>query len=136
MTLPKKTESKDILLKRLLLIPALIRHSDSHDTSLHTAIKMCDEYNDFVNDGDLNHALEHLPCVAQSLIRYAEKTALKRDEIKIKNSLELKKKEHIITALKSFNTFTKTINKKRTARPDKKTDGLSDAERKIIQSPK
>ena len=123
----KLTESKKILLKRVLIIPNLIRHSDEGNTTLKTAIKMCDEYNEMLNDGDLESALEHLPYAAQSLIRYAEETALHKDELHIKNSLELNKKDHIISALKSFNTFTKTTDKK-------KTDGLSDAERKIINS--
>ena len=123
----KLTESKKILLKRVLIIPNLIRHSDEGNTTLKTAIKMCDEYNEFIHNGDLESALEHLPYVTQNFISYAEETALKKDEIKIKNSLELKKKDHLISALKSFNTFTKTTDKKR-------TDGLSDAERKIINS--
>jgi hypothetical protein len=130
----KLTESKKILLKRLLLIPNLIRHADSHNTTLETAIKMCDEYNEFIHDGDLESALEHLPSVTQSLIRYAEETALKKDELKIKNSLELNKKNHIISALKSFNAFTKTVSNKKPTSPNKRTDGLSDAERKVIQS--
>ena len=123
----KITESKKILLKRVLIIPNLIRHADSHNITLETAIKLADEYNEYIEDGDLESALEHLPSVTQSLIRYAEETALKKDEIKIKNSLELKKKDHVISAMKSFNTFTKTTDKK-------KTNGLSDAERKVIQS--
>ncbi|MDB9700210.1 hypothetical protein OAB24_00305 [Gammaproteobacteria bacterium] len=123
----KLTESKKILLKRVLIIPNLIRHSDEGNTTLKTAIKMCDEYNEMLNDGDLESALEHLPYATQSLIRYAEETALHKDELKIRNSLELNKKDHIISALKSFNTFTKTTDKK-------KTDGLSDTERKIINS--
>ena len=123
----KLTESKKILLKRVLIIPNLIRHADSHNITLETAIKLADEYNEMLNDGDLESALEHLPSVTQSLIRYAEETALKKDELKIKNSLELKKKDHVISAMKSFNTFTKTTDKK-------KTNGLSDAERKIINS--
>ena len=130
----KLTESKKILLKRVLIIPNLIRHSDEGNTTLKTAIKMCDEYNEMLNDGDLESALEHLPYAAQSLIRYAEETALKKDEIKIKNSLELKKKDHVISALKSFNTFTKTVGNKKPTSPNKRTDGLSDAERKVIQS--
>ena len=130
----KLTESKKILLKRVLIIPNLIRHSDEGNTTLKTAIKMCDEYNEMLNDGDLESALEHLPSVTQSLIRYAEETALKKDEIKIKNSLELKKKDHVISALKSFNAFTKTVSNKKPTSPNKKTDGLSDAERKVIQS--
>jgi hypothetical protein len=130
----KLTESKKILLKRVLIIPNLIRHSDEGNTTLKTAIKMCDEYNEMLNDGDLESALEHLPYAAQSLIRYAEETALKKDELKIKNSLELKKKDHVISALKSFNTFTKTVGNKKPTSPNKKTDGLSDAERKVIQS--
>jgi hypothetical protein len=69
----------------------------------------------------------------KTLIRYAEETAIKKDEIKIKNSLELKKKDHIISAMKSFNAFTKS-NKKKTTSPKKETDGLSDAERKIMRS--
>ena len=123
----KLTESKKILLKRVLIIPNLIRHSDEGNTTLKTAIKMCDEYNEMLNDGDLESALEHLPYATQSLIRYAEETALHKDELKIRNSLELNKKNHIISALKSFNAFTKTTDKK-------KPDGLSDAERKIINS--
>ena len=123
----KLTESKKILLKRVLIIPNLIRHADSHNITLETAIKLADEYNEMLNDGDLESALEHLPSVTQSLIRYAEETALKKDELKIKNSLELKKKDHVISAMKSFNTFTKTTDKK-------KTNGLSDAERKIMRS--
>ena len=130
----KLTESKKILLKRVLLIPNLIRHADSHNITLETAIKLADEYNEMLNDGDLESALEHLPSVTQSLIRYAEETALKKDEIKIKNSLELKKKDHVISALKSFNAFTKTVSNKKPTSPNKKTDGLSDAERKVIQS--
>ena len=130
----KLTESKKILLKRVLIIPNLIRHSDEGNTTLKTAIKMCDEYNEMLNDGDLESALEHLPYAAQSLIRYAEETALKKDELKIKNSLELKKKDHVISALKSFNAFTKTVGNKKPTSPNKRTDGLSDAERKVIQS--
>ncbi|MDB9996381.1 hypothetical protein OAE49_05140 [Gammaproteobacteria bacterium] len=129
----KLTESKRILLKRVLTIPNLIRHADSHNITLETAIKLADEYNEMLNDGDLESALEHLPSVAQNLIRYAEETAIKKDEIKIKNSLELKKKDHIISAMKSFNAFIKT-DKKKTTSPKKETDGLSDAERKIMRS--
>ena len=130
----KLTESKKILLKRVLIIPNLIRHADSHNITLETAIKLADEYNEYIEDGDLESALEHLPSVTQSLIRYAEETALKKDELKIKNSLELKKKDHVISAMKSFNAFTKTVGNKKPTSPNKKTDGLSDAERKVIQS--
>jgi len=131
----KLTESKKILLKRLLLIPNLIRHADSHNRTLETAIKLADEYNEYIEEGDLDSALEHLPSVAQNLIRYAEETAIKKDETKIKNSLELKKKDHIISAMKSFNAFIKT-DKKKTTSPNKETDGLSDAERKIMRGMK
>ena len=130
----KLTESKKILLKRVLIIPNLIRHADSHNVTLNNAIKLADEYNEYIEDGDLESALEHLPSVTQSLIRYAEETALKKDELKIKNSLELKKKDHVISAMKSFNAFTKTVGNKKHTSPNKKTDGLSDAERKVIQS--
>ena len=130
----KLTESKRILLKRVLIIPNLIRHADSHNITLETAIKLADEYNEYIEDGDLDSALEHLPSVTQSLIRYAEETALKKDELKIKNSLELKKKDHVISAMKSFNAFTKTVGNKKPTSSNKKTDGLSDAERKVIQS--
>ena len=130
----KLTESKKILLKRVLIIPNLIRHADSHNITLETAIKLADEYNEYIQDGDLESALEHLPSVTQSLIRYAEETALKKDELKIKNSLELKKKDHVISAMKSFNAFTKTVGNKKPTSSNKKTDGLSDAERKVIQS--
>ena len=102
--------------------------------TLNNAIKLADEYNEYIEDGDLESALEHLPYVTQNLIRYAEETALKKDELKIKNSLELKKKDHVISALKSFNAFTKTVGNKKPTSPNKKTDGLSDAERKVIQS--
>jgi len=130
----KLTESKRILLKRVLIIPNLIRHADSHNVTLNNAIKLADEYNEYIEDGDLESALEHLPSVTQSLIRYAEVTALHKDELHIKNSLELNKKDHIISALKSFNAFTKTVGNKKPTSPNKKTDGLSDAERKVIQS--
>jgi hypothetical protein len=102
--------------------------------TLKSAIKLADEYNEYIEDGDLESALEHLPSVTQSLLRYAEETALKKDELKIKNSLELKKKDHVISAMKSFNAFTKTVGNKKPTSPNKKTDGLSDAERKVIQS--
>ena len=128
------TESQKIILKRVLIIPNLIRHADSHNITLETAIKLADEYNEYIEDGDLESALEHLPSVTQSLIRYAEETALHKDELHIKNSLELNKKDHIISALKSFNAFTKTVGNKKPTSPNKKTDGLSDAERKVIQS--
>ncbi|MDA8840746.1 hypothetical protein N9N89_03095 [Gammaproteobacteria bacterium] len=127
------TESQKIILKRRLLIPSIVRYLDVHNTALVNALKLADEYNQYIEDGDLDSALEHLPSVAQNLIRYAEETAIKKDEIKIKNSLELKKKDHIISAMKSFNAFTKS-NKKKTTSPKKETDGLSDAERKIMRS--
>jgi hypothetical protein len=127
------TESQKIILKRRLLIPSIVRYLDVHNTTLVNALKLADEYNQYIEDGDLDSALEHLPNVAQNLIRYAEETAIKKDEIKIKNSLELKKKDHIISAMKSFNAFTKS-NKKKTTSPKKETDGLSDAERKIMRS--
>ena len=127
------TESQKIILKRRLLIPSIVRYLDVHNTTLVNALKLADEYNEYIEEGDLNSALEHLPSVAQNLIRYAEETAIKKDEIKIKNSLELKKKDHIISAMKSFNAFTKS-NKKKTTSPKKETDGLSDAERKIMRS--
>ena len=129
----KLTESKKILLKRLLLVPSILRHSDCHNKTLETAIKMLDKYNDYINSGDLDSALEHLPYVAQNFILYAEETAIKKDEIRIKNSLALKKKDHIISAMKSFNAFIKS-DKKKTTSPKKETDGLSDAERKFIRS--
>ena len=127
------TESQKIILKRRLLIPSIVRYLDVHNTTLVNALKLADEYNQYIEDGDLDSALEHLPSVAQNLIRYAEETAIKKDEIKIKNSLELKKKDHIISAMKSFNAFIKT-DKKKTTSPKKETDGLSDAERKIMRS--
>jgi len=127
------TESQKIILKRRLLIPSIVRYLDVHNTTLVNALKLADEYNQYIEDGDLDSALEHLPSVAQNLIRYAEETAIKKDEIKIKNSLELKKKDHIISAMKSFNAFTKS-NKKKTTSSKKETDGLSDAERKIMRS--
>ncbi|MDC3351480.1 hypothetical protein OAW19_01325 [Gammaproteobacteria bacterium] len=127
------TESQKIILKRRLLIPSIVRHTDIYNTTLKHAIKLADEYNEYIEEGDLDSALEHLPSVAQTLIRYAEETAIKKDEIKIKNSLELKKKDHIISAMKSFNAFIKT-NKNKTTSPKKETDGLSDAERKIMRS--
>ena len=127
------TESQKIILKRRLLIPSIVRHTDVHKTTLVNALKLTDEYNQYIEDGDLDSALEHLPSVAQNLIRYAEETAIKKDEIKIKNSLELKKKDHIISAMKSFNAFTKT-DKKKTTSSKKETDGLSDVERKIMRS--
>ena len=127
------TELQKIILKRRLLIPSIVRYLDVHNTTLVNALKLADEYNQYIEDGDLESALEHLPNVAQNLIRCAEETAIKKDEIKIKNSLELKKKDHIISAMKSFNAFIKT-DKKKTTSPNKKTDGLSDAERKVIQS--
>ena len=129
------TESQKIILKRRLLIPSIVRYLDVHNTTLVNALKLADEYNQYIEDGDLDSALEHLPSVAQNLIRYAEETAIKKDEIKIKNSLELKKKDHIISAMKSFNAFTKS-NKKKTTSPKKETDGLSDAERKIMRGMK
>ena len=128
------TESQKIILKRRLLIPSIVRHTDIHNTTLKHAIKLADEYNEYIEDRDLDSALEHLPSVTQSLIRYAEETALKKDELKIKNSLELKKKDHVISAMKSFNAFTKTVGNKKPISPNKKTVGLSDAERKVIQS--
>ena len=130
----KLTESKKILLKRVLIIPNLIRHSDEGNTTLKTAIKMCDEYNEMLNDGDLESALEHLPYVLRVLFVMQKRRALHKDELQIKNSLELNKKDHIISALKSFNAFTKTVGNKKPTSPNKKTDGLSDAERKVIQS--
>ena len=126
------TESQKIILKRRLLIPSIVRYLDVHNTTLVNALKLADEYNQYIEEGDLDSALEHLPNVAQNLIRYAEETAIKKDEIKIKNSLELKKKDHIISAMKSFNAFIKT-DKKKTTSPKKETDGLSDAERKIMR---
>ena len=127
------TESQKIILKRRLLIPSIVRYLDVHNITLVNALKLADEYNQYIEDGDLDSALEHLPSVAQNLIRYAEETAIKKDEIKIKNSLELKKKDHIISAMKSFNAFIKT-DKKKTTSSKKETDGLSDAERKIMRS--
>ena len=129
----KLTESQKIILKRRLLIPSIVRHTDIHNTTLVNALKLADKYNQYIEDGDLDSALENLPSVAQNLIRYAEETAIKKDEIKIKNSLELKKKDHIISAMKSFNAFIKT-DKKKTTSPKKETDGLSDAEKKIMRS--
>ena len=93
------TESQKIILKRRLLIPSIVRHTDIHNTTLVNALKLADEYNQYIEDGDLDSALEHLPSVAQTLIRYAEETAIKKDEIKIKNSLELK-------AFKNLKNFT------------------------------
>ena len=125
------TESQNILPKRQLIIPNLIRHSDEGNTTLKTAIKMCDEYNEMLNDGDLQSALEHLPYAAQSLIRYAEETALRKDERQIKYGLELRKKDAQINAIKSFNDFSKKIQPTSKNKP---TDKLSDAEKKIIKS--
>jgi hypothetical protein len=125
------TESQNILLKRQLLIPTLLRHSDSQNNLLIDALKKCDEYNEYLTGGDLQSALEHLPSVTQSLIRYAEETALRKDERKIKYGLELRKKDAQINAIKSFNDFSKKIQPTSKNKP---TDKLSDAEKKIIKS--
>ena len=71
------------------------------------------------------------PYAAQSLIRYAEETALRKDERQIKYGLELRKKDAQINAIKSFNDFSKKIQPTSKNKP---TDKLSDAERKIIKS--
>ena len=125
------TESQNILLKRQLLIPTLLRHSDSQNNLLIDALKKCDEYNEYLTGGDLQSALEHLPYAAQSLIRYAEETALRKDERQIKYGLELRKKDAQINAIKSFNDFSKKIQ---STSKNKPTDKLSDAEKKIIKS--
>ena len=125
------TESQNILLKRQLLIPTLLRHSDSQNNLLIDALKKCDEYNEYLTGGDLQSALEHLPYAAQSLIRYAEETALRKDERQIKYGLELRKKDAQINAIKSFNDFSKKIQPTNKNKP---TDKLSDAEKKIIKS--
>ena len=125
------TESQNILLKRQLLIPTLLRHSDSQNNLLIDALEKCDEYNEYLTGGDLQSALEHLPYAAQSLIRYAEETALRKDERKIKYGLELRKKDAQINAIKSFNDFSKKIQPTSKNKP---TDKLSDAEKKIIKS--
>jgi len=125
------TESQNILLKRQLLIPTLLRHSDSQNNLLIDALKKCDEYNEYLTGGDLESALEHLPYAAQSLIRYAEETALRKDERQIKYGLELRKKDAQINAIKSFNDFSKKIQPTSKNKP---TDKLSDAEKKIIKS--
>ena len=125
------TESQNILLKRQLLIPTLLRHSDSQNNLLIDALEKCDEYNEYLTGGDLQSALEHLPSVTQSLIRYAEETALRKDERKIKYGLELRKKDAQINAIKSFNDFSKKIQPTSKNKP---TDKLSDAEKKIIKS--
>ena len=127
----KFTESQNILLKRQLLIPTLLRHSDSQNNLLIDALKKCDEYNEYLTGGDLQSALEHLPYAAQSLIRYAEETALRKDERQIKYGLELRKKDAQINAIKSFNDFSKKIQPTSKNKP---TDKLSDAEKKIIKS--
>ena len=125
------TESQNILLKRQLLIPTLLRHSDSQNNLLSDALKNCEEYNEYLTGGDLQSALEHLPYAAQSLIRYAEETALRKDERQIKYGLELRKKDAQINAIKSFNDFSKKIQPTSKNKP---TDKLSDAEKKIIKS--
>ena len=125
------TESQNILLKRQLLIPTLLRHSDSKNNLLIDALKKSDEYNEYLTGGDLQSALEHLPYAAQSLIRYAEETALRKDERQIKYGLELRKKDAQINAIKSFNDFSKKIQPTSKNKP---TDKLSDAEKKIIKS--
>jgi|TARA_B110001469_G_C9511952_1_gene255112 hypothetical protein len=125
------TESQNILLKRQLLIPTLLRHSDSQNNLLIDALEKCDEYNEYLTGGDLQSALEHLPYAAQSLIRYAEETALRKDERQIKYGLELRKKDAQINAIKSFNDFSKKIQPTSKNKP---TDKLSDAEKKIIKS--
>ena len=125
------TESQNILLKRQLLIPTLLRHSDSQNNLLIDALKKCDEYNEYLTGCDLQSALEHLPYAAQSLIRYAEETALRKDERQIKYGLELRKKDAQINAIKSFNDFSKKIQPTNKNKP---TDKLSDAEKKIIKS--
>ena len=125
------TESQNILLKRQLLIPTLLRHSDSQNNLLIDALKKCDEYNEYLTGGDLQSALGHLPYAAQSLIRYAEETALRKDERQIKYGLELRKKDAQINAIKSFNDFSKKIQPTSKNKP---TDKLSDAEKKIIKS--
>ena len=125
------TESQNILLKRQLLIPTLLRHSDSQNNLLIDALKKCDEYNEYLTGGDLQSALEHLSYATQSLIRYAEETALRKDERQIKYGLELRKKDAQINAIKSFNDFSKKIQPTSKNKP---TDKLSDAEKKIIKS--
>lgn len=54
---------------------------------------------------------------------------------KYNHELSLQKKDYIIANLKSFNTFQKkTADTKKPTSKSKSTDGLSDAERKVLKS--
>ena len=121
-------------------IPADLRFaSDRYKNyaQLKTVIDHIDDYNEHREEGDIYLAIEHLMKGMRELISYSEGQFTQYHKVLIDKQLEIKKKDHIIDGLKSFNDFRreqespKKKPKLKRRSPPKETSDDQPSEREI-----
>ena len=115
-----------------ILVPASLKYvQGSYEHSVKEIVALIDDSNDEKSD-----ALYKTDLIRDALVKsiaLMDVVVQQGMQQKYNHDLSLKKKDYIIQNLKSFNDFQKKSVKKPTSK-SKSTDGLSDAERKIIQT--
>jgi hypothetical protein len=115
-----------------ILVPTSLKYvQGSYEHSVKDIVALIDDSND--EKEDLLYKTDLIRDALVKSIALMDLVVQQGMQQKYNHQLSLQKKDYIIANLKSFNTFQKktTDTKKPT---NKKSDGLSDAERKVIQS--
>ena len=115
-----------------ILVPASLKYvQGSYEHSVKEIVALIDDSNDEKSDAIYKSELIRDALVKS--IALMDEVVQQGMQQKYNHDLSLKKKDYIIQNLKSFNDFQKKTDKKTTSK-SKSTDGLSDAERKIMQT--
>ena len=117
-----------------ILVPASLKYvNGAYESAVKEIVALIDDSND--EKEDLLYKTDLIRDALVKSIALMDLVVQQGMQQKYNHQLSLQKKDYIIANLKSFNTFQKkTTDTKKPTNKSKSTDGLSDAERKVIQS--
>ena len=115
-----------------ILVPASLKYvNGAYESAVKEIVALVDDSND--EKEDLLYKTDLIRDALVKSIALMDLVVQQRMQQKYNHELSLQKKDYIIANLKSFNTFQKkTADTKKPT--NKKSDGLSDAERKVLKS--
>ena len=122
------------LTHQTILVPASLKYvNGAYESAVKEIVALIDDSND--EKEDLLYKTDLIRDALVKSIALMDLVVQQGMQQKYNHELSLQKKDYIIANLKSFNTFQKkTTDTKKPTNKSKSTDGLSDAERKVIQS--
>ena len=120
------------LTHQTILVPTSLKYVGApYESAVKEIVDLVDDSND--EQADIVHKCDLITNALKKSLSLMDEVVQNRMKQNYDHHLSLKKKDFIIQGLKSFNAFQKktAVTKKPTI---KKTDGLSDAEKKIMKS--